>query len=95
MGSTDQGSKDPVTLADGSGADAPLITLAILGASGSQDAITLKIDHNGVNGTLVALRIHAHATDDLSAAHGTLLNQDAANHGAGDQVEVHRSGVVN
>lgn len=55
----------------------------------------LKIDHNSVNGALVALRIHAHATDDLSAAHGTLLNQDAANHDAGDQVEVHRSGVVN
>jgi hypothetical protein len=25
----------------------------------------------------------------------TLLDQDAANHGAGDQVEVHRCGVVN
>jgi hypothetical protein len=95
MGSTDQGSKDPVTLADGSGADAPLITLAILGASGSQDPRNLKVNHNCVNSTLMAAGIHAHAPNDVGAGLGTLLNQDAANHGAGDQVEVHRSGVVN
>jgi len=95
MLSTDQGSDQAVPLADGIGADTPQITLAILGASGSQNPCILKINHHGVDGALVALRIHAHATDDLSAAHGTLLDQDAADHGAGDQVKAHRSGVVN
>lgn len=95
VGSTDQGSDHTVTLADGVRKDAPGATLAIAGADGVQNALALQIDHNGVNGALVALRIHAHGADQIRARLRTLLDQDAADHGAGDQVEVHRSGVVN
>lgn len=43
----------------------------------------------------MAAGIHAHTANQIRAGLRTLLNQDAANHGAGDQVKVHRSGVVN
>lgn len=43
----------------------------------------------------MAAGIHAHSANQVAAGLRTLLDQDAANHGAGDQVKVHRSGVVN
>lgn len=75
--------------------DAPGAALAVAGADGVQRALTLQIDHNSVDGALVAAGIHAHTADQIRAGLRTLLDQDAANHGAGDQVEVHRCGVVN
>ncbi len=93
--STDQGSDQAVALADLVREDAPGAALAVAGTDGVQRALTLKIDHNGMDGALVAAGIHAHTADQIGARLRTLLDQDAANHGAGDQVEVHRCGVVN
>jgi hypothetical protein len=93
--SPDEGGDDAVTLADLVRQDAPGATLAIAGADSVQHPITLQIDHHSVNGALVAAGIHAHGADQIGAGLRSLLNQDAADHGAGDQVKVHRSGVVN
>ena len=95
MLSTDHGSDQAVTLADGIGADAPQITLAILGASGSQNPCILQINHHGVNSALVALRVQTHAAHKVAAGLWTMLDQGGANGGADDGAEVHRSGVVN
>ena len=89
-GSTDQGSDQAVALADPIGIDEPGAALAVAGADGIQRALALKINHHGVDGALVALRVHAHNADQIGARLRTLLDQDAADHGAGDQVEVHR-----
>jgi len=94
-GSTDQGSDQAVTLADGSGENIPGAALAVAGADGIQHPSTLQIDHHGVDGALVVAGIHAHSANQVAAGLRTLLDQDAANHGAGEKVEVHRCGVVN
>lgn len=93
--SPEQGSGKTITLADRSGENVPGAALAVAGTDGIQGTLTLKIDHHGVDGALVAAGIHAHGANQIGAGLRSLLNQDAANHGAGDQVEVHRSGVVN
>ena len=93
--SPDQGGSESITLADLTGDDEPEIPLAVVGACGTQNAITLQIDHHGVNGALVALRIHAHAPNDVGAGLGTFLNQGGADSDAGESGEVHWSGVVN
>ncbi len=80
--STDHGSDQAVTLADCLRIDKPQIPFAVVCSGGAQDAVTLQINHNGMDGALVALRVHAHAPDDLRAGLGTLLNQGAANGGA-------------
>ena len=49
--------------------------------------IALQIDHNGVDGALVALGVHAHATDDLRAGLGTVVQQGGADSDADEGVE--------
>ncbi len=93
--SGDQGSDQAVALADLSGEDVPGAALAVAGTDGIQGALTLQIDHNGVDGALVASRVHAHAAHQVATGLRTLLNQDAADSDAGEKVKVHRSGVVN
>ena len=93
--SPDQGSDQAITLADLTGDDEPEIPLAVVGACGAQNAIALQIHHNGVDGALVALRIHAHAPHDVGAGLGTVLDQGGADGDAGESGEVHWSGVVN
>ena len=41
------------------------------------------------------LRVHSHASHDVGAGLGTVLDQGAADRGAGQSREVHWSGVVN
>jgi hypothetical protein len=94
-GSTDHGSDQAITLADGSGQDEPFIPLAIGGAGGVQDTLALHVHHNGVNGAFVAARVQSHAPHDVGAGLGPLLDQGAADGGAGESGEVHRGGVVN
>jgi len=48
-----------------------------------------------MDGALVAAGIHAHGANQVAAGLRTLLDQDAANHGTGEKVKVHRCGVVN
>ena len=93
--STDQGGDQAIPLADGSGIDEPGATLAVAGADGVNDALPLHVHHHGVNGALVAAGIHAHGANQVAACHGALLNQDAADGGAGESGEVHWGGVVN
>jgi hypothetical protein len=93
--SADHRGDQAVPLADLIGEDAPPITLAIGAQRGCQDAITLQIHHNGVNGALMAPGVQSHRADDLSAGELTVLNQNGADGGADDAVEVHRGGVVN
>ena len=94
-GSTDQGSDQAITLADGGRVDKPGATLAVAGADGIQDALTLHLNHESVNRALVLAGIETHAAHDLRAGLGTVLNQGGADSGADDGAEVHRSGVVN
>ena len=94
-GSTDQGGDQPITLADCARQDVPGAALAVAGTDGVKDTLPLQIDHNGVNGALVALRIESHAPNDLRAGLGSVLDQGSANGVAGEEVEVHRCGVVN
>ena len=94
-GSTDQGSDQAVTLADGGRVDKPGAPLAVAGADGVQDTLPLHFNHDSVNGALMAAGIQTHAAHDLRAGLGTVLNQGGANGGADDGAEVHRSGVVN
>ena len=82
MGSTDHGSDQAVTLSDCLRIDKPQIPLTIVCSGGAQDAVTLQINHNGVDGALVALRIQSHAPDDLRAGLGSLLNQGRTDSGA-------------
>jgi hypothetical protein len=95
FGSADQSSDQAVPLADCCGDDEPQIPLAIIGTGGTQDAVTLQINHNGVNGALVAAGIHSHSPHDVGAGLGSLLDQGGADCGAGQSGEVHWSGVVN
>lgn len=82
VGSTDQGSSKAVTLAYLVGVDEPQIPLTVSTEGCPKDAIPLQIDHQGVDGALVAAGVHPHASDDLRAGLGTLLNQGAADSGA-------------
>jgi len=93
--SADQGGDQTIPLADRGGDDEPQIPLAIVGAGGAQDAVALQINHNGVDGALVAAGVHSHAPHDVGAGLGSLLNQGGADCGAGQSGEVHWSGVVN
>jgi len=93
--SSDHGSDQAVTLADGGRVDKPGAPLAVAGADGVQDTLPLHIHHNGVDGALVALGIQSHAPHNIRACLGSLLDEDDANSSADDGGEVHRSGVVN
>lgn len=94
-GSTEQGSGDPITLADGGGVDKPLPPLAVAEADGVKDALPLHLNHESVNGALVLAGIETHAAHDLRTGLGTVLDQRGADGGADDGAEVHRGGVVN
>jgi len=48
-----------------------------------------------MDGPLVPLRVQSHTPHDVGAGLGTVLDQGAADRGAGDGREVHWSGVVN
>ena len=93
--SADQRRDQAVPLADCCGDDEPQIPLAIIGTGGTQDAIPLQINHNGVDGALVVAGVHSHSPHDVGAGLGSLLNQGGADCGAGQSGEVHWSGVVN
>ena len=93
--SPDQSSDQAITLADAVGVDEPGATLAVAGADGIQDPLTLQIDHDSVDGALVALRIESHAPHDVGAGLGTVLDQSGADGDAGESGEVHLIGVVN
>lgn len=73
---------ESVTLADLVGVDEPQIPLAVAAAGCSQDACLLQVNHQGMDGALVAAGVHPHASDDLRACLGTLLNQGGADAGA-------------
>jgi hypothetical protein len=88
--STDQGSGESITLADGGRNHEPQITLAVVGACGVQDALTLHFNHESVNRALVLARVETHATHKVGAGLGTVLNQGGADCGADDGAEVHR-----
>jgi len=89
-GSTDQGSDQAVTLADGSGENIPGAALAVAGVDGVKDALPLHFNHDGVNSALMLAGVHSHASDDLRAGLGSVLNQGRANSGADGGAEVHR-----
>jgi len=88
--SPDQHGGESITLADCSGHDEPEVALAVIGACGAQNALTLQIHHNGVDGALMAAGVHAHTPHNGGACLGTVLDESAADSGAGDGAEVHR-----
>ncbi len=88
--SPDQGSGESITLADLIGVNEPEITLAIVAAGGAQNALTLQIHHNGVDGALMAAWVHAHAPHNGGAGLGTVLDERGPDGDAGDDAEVHR-----
>lgn len=88
--SPDQGSNDPITLADRGREDAPLVTLAVAMAGGEQNPIALHVYHHGVDGAFVALRVKSHGAYQFGACMVTILNQVSADRGADDGGEVHR-----
>lgn len=92
--SPNHGGDQTVTLADLIGVNEPEITIAVIGACGAQNALTLQIHHNGVDGALMAAWVHAHAPHNGGTGLRSLLNQGGADSGASDGAEVHRSGVV-
>ena len=85
-----QGGGKAITLADRGGHDEPEVALAVVAAGGVQDALPLHFNHESVNGALVLARVHSHASHDVGAGLGTVLNQCAADCGADDGAEVHR-----
>ena len=86
---------EAVTEADVVNVEVPLATLARDGVDLRPELpIALQIDHHGVDGALVALGVHTHATDDLRAGLGTVVQQGGADSDAGEGVE-HGSVVVN
>lgn len=86
---------EAVTLADVVHIEVPLATLPRDGVDFRPDLpIALQIDHHGVDGSLVALGVHSHATDDLRAGLGTVVEQGGTDGDAGEGVE-HGSVVVN
>ena len=87
--STDHGGDQAVTVADRCREDKPQITLPIVGACGGDDTLTLQINHNSVNGALMAAGVQTHTPNDVRAGLGTVLNQGAANGDAGQGGEVH------
>jgi hypothetical protein len=83
--SPDQGSSKAVTLADLIDADEPQIPLARgIVAGGAQDAITLQVHHQGVDGALVAAGIQTQFADQIGAGMGTALDQGGSDGGAED-----------
>ena len=93
--STDQSSSESITLANGGRNHEPEVALAVVGACGVQDALTLHFNHESVNSSLVLARVESHATHKVGAGLRSLLNESRADCGADDGAEVHRSGVVN
>ncbi len=90
-GSSDQGSNQAVPLADGVGQDEPDIPLAVVAAGGVQDTLLLQVNHQSVNGALVAPGIQSQGAHQVGAGLGTVLDQGGADGGA-DQGGEHRSG---
>ena len=93
--SPDQGSNQAIPLADLMIIDKPFCPLAIAGTDGVNSALPLHLNHNGMNGALMAAGIQTHAPHNIGARLGTVLNQGGANGGANQGGEVHRGGVVN
>jgi len=85
---SDEDCSEAVTLADGAHVKMPLAALPRDGVDLCPELpIALQIDHNGVDGALVALGVHAHATDDLRAGLGTVVQQGGADSDADEGVE--------
>ncbi len=87
------GSNQAVTLTDRGGNNEPQVALTIVGAGGIQDAFLRQVNHQGVDGALVAAGIQTHGTDQIGAGLGTVLDQVGADGSADDGGE-HRSQVV-
>ena len=85
--STDHSGDQAVTLADRGGHDEPQIPLAIVGAGGIQDPFLLQVNHQSVDGALVALGVQTQFPHQVGAGVGTALDQSAADRGADDGVE--------
>jgi hypothetical protein len=86
------GSSDAVPLADRGGHDEPQVALPIIGAGGIQNACLLKVDHEGVDGALMAAGVHAHGANQVAAGHRAVVDQAGADRGADDGGQ-HLSGV--
>ena len=82
-GSPQDGSSDPIPLPEVGTSDKPQVTLARAGvASGTQNALVLKIHQNGVDRPLMVLGIQPHGPHQVGATHGTFLDQDRPHSGA-------------
>ena len=92
--STDKGGDDPIPLPDAVCVSKPQIASCAL-HGGTQNPFTLQIDHNGMDGALVAFGVQSHASHKVGAGLRSLLNQGGADRGPGDGGEVHWSVVVN
>ena len=92
--SPDKGSDQAIPLPDLIGMNEPYIAASALHC-GAQNALPLHIDHDRMDGSLVALGVQSHAPHKVGAGLRALLNQGGADRGAGDGREVHLSGVVN
>ena len=86
----DQGGDQAVPLADRVGEDEPLVALAVLGQGGGEGAFGLQVNHQGVNGALVAAGVHSQGEHQVAAGHRSVLDQGRADGGAEEGGE-HRS----
>jgi hypothetical protein len=73
-----------ITLADRGGHDEPEVALAAVAAGGIQGACLLHVNHEGVNGALVAAGVHAHGANQVAAGHRAVVDQAGADRGADD-----------
>ena len=90
--SPDQGGDDPITLANLVSMNEPYIAASALHC-GAQNALPLHIDHDRMDGSLVALGVQSHPAHKVGAGLRALLNQGGADRGAGQCGEVHLIGV--
>jgi len=78
------GSSDAVPLADRGRHDEPEVALAAVGAGSIQSAVLLHVNHEGVDGALVAAGVHAHGANQVAAGHRAVFDQAGADRGADD-----------
>ena len=90
--SPDQGGDQAIPLPDLIGMNEPYIAASALHC-GAQNALPLHIDHDRMDGSLVALGVQSHPAHKVRTSLGTLLNQSGADRGAGQCGEVHWIGL--
>ena len=92
IGSGGQRRGQAVPLPDGTGDNNPAVAATVGGPGGDQGSFLLQVNHDGMDGALVAPGVKTQRAHQVGAGQGAVLDQRGAD-GGSDQGGEHWSGV--